>query len=65
VLLEPSGELGGVVEDLLGASRHGDHLRYFGRAGMACTVIGPSVLSMTPTSSSAPTAKQHRRLLPR
>jgi hypothetical protein len=24
-----------VVEDLLGGARHGDHLRYFGRAGMA------------------------------
>jgi len=32
---EAGGERVGVVEDLLGGARHGDHLRYFGRAGMA------------------------------
>ena len=49
VVLEAGGELFGVVEDFLGGSGHGGHLRYFGRAGMAWTMIGPSALSMTPT----------------
>ena len=49
VVLEAGGELFGVVEDFLGGSGHGGHLRYFARAGMAWTMIGPSALSMTPT----------------
>ena len=35
VSLEPGGEFVGVVEDFLGGTGHGGHLRYFGRAGMA------------------------------
>lgn len=41
-LLESSCELVGVVEDLLCGSGHRNHLRYFGRAGMAWMMIGPS-----------------------
>ena len=48
VVLEPSGELIGSVEDLVDASGHGGHLRYLGRAAMACTTIGPSVDTRTP-----------------
>jgi hypothetical protein len=35
VLLEASGECISVVENLLGGAGHRDHLRYFGRAGIA------------------------------
>jgi hypothetical protein len=60
VSLESGGEFVGVIENFLGGSGHGGHLRYFGRAGMACTMIGPSLVSTTPISSrlaagSAPT----------
>jgi hypothetical protein len=60
VSLESGGEFVGVVEDFLGGSGHGGHLRYFGRAGMAWMMIGPSLVSTTPISSrlvarSAPT----------
>jgi len=50
VVLEPSGELVGSFEDLVDASGHGGHLRYLGRAAMACTTIGPSVDTRTPIS---------------
>lgn len=60
VRFESGGEFVGVIEDFLGGSGHGGHLRYFGRADMACTMIGPSLVSTTPISSrfaagSAPT----------
>jgi hypothetical protein len=45
VSFEPGGEFVGVVEDLLGGAGHGGHLRYFGRAGMACRMIGSSLVS--------------------
>jgi hypothetical protein len=51
VSFEASSEFVGVVEDLLGGAGHGGHLRYFGRAGMAWTMIGPPVVSTTPISS--------------
>ena len=35
VVLEPLGELVGVIEDLLQGTGHGDHLRNLGRAIMA------------------------------
>ena len=44
----------GVVENLLCGSGHWNHLRYFGRAVMAWMMIGPSTLSITPTSSRLP-----------
>jgi hypothetical protein len=53
-LFEAGGELIGVVEDLLRGTRHGNHLRYLGRAVMAWMMIGPSVLSITPTSRRSP-----------
>src|ERR1019366_9876449 len=40
--LEAGRELIGLVENLLHGSWHGHYLRYFGRAGMACTMTGPS-----------------------
>ncbi len=46
---ESSGEFVGMIENLLCGAGHGGHLRYFGRAGMACTMIGPSLVSMTVT----------------
>ena len=60
VRFEARGEFVGVIEDFLSGSGHGGHLRYFGRADMACTMIGPSLVSTTPISSrfaagSAPT----------
>ena len=66
-LLEPGGELVGVVEDFLCGARHRDHLRYFGRAAMAWTMIGPSPLSITPISRrlpvvSAPTRNRRSRV---
>lgn len=45
VSFETGGEFVGEVEDLLGRAGHGGHLRYLGRAGMACTMIGPSLVS--------------------
>ena len=51
VSLESGGEFVGVVEDLLGGAGHRGHLRYFGRAGMAWMMIGPSLVSTTPISS--------------
>jgi len=48
VIPEPSGELVGSFEDLIDTSGHGSHLRYLGRAAMACTTIGPSVDTRTP-----------------
>lgn len=53
-LLEAGGKFVSVVDDLLGCARHWYHLRYFGRAAMAWMMIGPSALSMTPTSRSWP-----------
>ncbi len=47
--LAAGGEFVGVVDDLLGGAWHWNHLRYFGRAGMAWTMVGPSALSITPT----------------
>ena len=41
VSIESGCEFVGVVEDLLGGAGHGGYLRYFGRAGMSCTMIGP------------------------
>lgn len=51
VNLESGGEFVGVIEDFLRGSGHGGHLRYFGRAGMAWMMIGPSLVSTTPISS--------------
>ena len=48
---ESNGEFVGVIENLLCGAGPGGHLRYFGRAGMACTMIGPSLVSTTPLSS--------------
>lgn len=50
VILEAGGELVSLVNDLLGGSGHRHHLKYFGRAGMAWTMTGPSSDSTTPTS---------------
>ena len=49
--LESGGEFVGVVEDFLGGAGHGGYLSYFGRAGMAWMMIGPSLVSTTPISS--------------
>lgn len=50
VALETGSQLVGVVEDLFETTRHGLHLRYLGRATMACTITGPSVEETTPIS---------------
>ena len=47
-LLEAGRKFVSVVDDFLGSTWHRIHLRYFGRAGTAWTVIGPSALSTTP-----------------
>ncbi len=52
VSLESGGEFVGAVEDFLGGAGHGGHHRHFGRADMAWTMIGPSLVSTTPISSS-------------
>ena len=64
VLFETGGELVGGVEDLLSGAGHGGHLRYFGRAGIAWMMMGPSELSVAPTSSRFPGgvgADEHRQ----
>jgi hypothetical protein len=47
VVFETRREVIGLVEALLGCSGHWHHLRYFGLAGMAWTMTGPSLVSMT------------------
>lgn len=58
VLLEAASELVGAVEDFLQAQWHRHHLgyvnrgRYFRRAVMAWTIIGPVAVSTRPISSN-------------
>ncbi len=52
--LEAGGELVGLVEDLFHGARHAFHLRYLGRAGIACTMTGPSLAVTTPISKRLP-----------
>jgi hypothetical protein len=57
-VLEASGELLCLLDDLLHAAWHPHHLRNFGRAFIAWTITGVlSSLRTTPISSSAPDCK--------
>lgn len=50
VALKAPGQLVGVVEDVLDAARHDDHLKNLSRARMAWTTTGPVAASTTPIS---------------
>ena len=50
VVLKAPGQLVGVVEDVLDAAGHDDHLKNLSQAHMACTTTGPIAASTTPIS---------------
>ena len=54
VPLEAGGEGVGPVKDFLCTSWHGVHLKYFARALIAWTMIGPLSESITPISRRFP-----------
>src|SRR2546426_9773599 len=54
MLLKSLGQFVGLANDLLCRSGHHPHLKYLGRASIACTFTGPSVASTTPISSNLP-----------
>ena len=60
MLLKSLGQFVGLADDLLCRSGHHPHLKYLGRASIACTMTGPSVASTTPISSNLPALSVRR-----